>query len=121
MSPSKLDLPDELLAWIPLTPTVFFVLMALADGAKHGYAIMKLSAKLSDGRVRMGPGALYTTIQRLVEAAAIEETESQEGEDSRRRLYKLTGIGGKLLAFEVDRMEAVVKMARGLRLGPVPR
>jgi DNA-binding PadR family transcriptional regulator len=115
---SKLDISEDLLAWTPLTPTVFFVLLALADGPKHGYAIMKLSGTLSEGRVRMGPGALYTTIQRLLDAALIEETELEEGEDSRRRVYKLTGLGRSLLAFEVRRLESVLKIARGLKLGP---
>src|SRR5260370_28565108 len=97
--------------------TVFFILMALADGPKHGYAIMKLSANLSEGRVRMGPGALYSTIQRLVEAGLIEEAESEEGEDPRRRVYELTRRGRSLLQFEVRRLESVLKVARGLKLG----
>src|SRR5688572_21007774 len=121
MSSSKAHIPEDLLAWTPLSPTVFFVLMALAGSPKHGYAIMKLAVKLSEGRVRMGPGALYTTIQRLVEAELIEETEGEEGEDSRRRLYKLTRLGRSLLRFEVDRMESVLKIARGLKLGSVAR
>jgi DNA-binding PadR family transcriptional regulator len=121
MGVSKPNLPEEILDWTPLTPTVFFVLMALADGPKHGYAIMKLSAKLSEGRVRMGPGALYTTIQRLVEAVLIQETKLGKGEDSRRRLYRLTDLGRSLLNFEVDRMEAVLRIARGLHLGHVAR
>jgi hypothetical protein len=82
---------------------------------------LKLSVKLSDGSVRMGPGSLYTTIQRLVEAALIKETEPEQTEDSRRRLYKLTEVGRSLLAFEVDRMESVVKIARSLELGIMPR
>jgi DNA-binding PadR family transcriptional regulator len=121
MSPAKSDIPEELLDWVPLTPTIFFLLLALADGPKHGYAIMKLSARLSEGRVRMGPGALYTSIQRLVEAALIEETDPGEGEDSRRRLYKLTKPGRLLVGFEVDRMESVVRTARGLKLGRLAR
>ena len=117
MPTPRQSLPDDLLGWIPLTPTVFFILMALADGPKHGYAIMKLSAKLSEGRVRMGPGALYTSIQRLVEEDLIEEAEPQEGEDQRRRVYGLTRRGRSLLGFEVGRLESVLKLARGLKLG----
>ena len=96
MGTPKQDLPDDLLAWTPLTPTVFFILMALADGPKRGYAIMKLSARLSEGRVRMGPGAVYSTIQRLVEAGLIEEAEPEEGEDPRRRVYELSRRGRSL-------------------------
>jgi DNA-binding PadR family transcriptional regulator len=68
----------------------------------------------------MGPGALYTTIQRLVDAALIEEVHA-DAEDSRRRLYRLTASGKSLLAFEVDRLESVVKTARTLRLKPLSR
>lgn len=116
----RASFPEELAAWTPLTPTVFFLLLALVDGPRHGYAIMKRSAELSGGRVRMGPGALYTTIQRLAEAALIEEVEG-DIEDSRRRLYSLTAAGKSLLAFEVDRLDAVVKTARTLKLKPLPR
>ena len=119
MRTARPGLPEDLLAWTPLTPTVFFILMALADGPKHGYAIMKGSATLSEGRVRMGPGALYSTIQRLVEADLIDEAEQSEGEDSRRRVYELTGRGRSLLAFEVRRLESVLKIARSLKLGSV--
>ena len=98
----------------PLTPTVFFVLLSLAEGPSHGYAIMKRSAELSQGSVRMGPGALYTTIQRLTEESLIEEVESYE--DPRRRQYRLTTAGRTLLVEEVDRMESVVKTARRLKL-----
>jgi DNA-binding PadR family transcriptional regulator len=99
---------------LPLTPTVFFTLLALADGPKHGYAIMKSAVKLSEERVKMGPGALYTTIQKLVEARLIEETEGEEGEDPRRRVYRLTKAGRGLLARELERLESVVRAARAL-------
>ncbi len=116
----KESIPEDLAAWTPLTPTVFFLLLALIDGPRHGYAVMKRSAELSEGRVRMGPGALYTTIQRLVDAALIEEVRA-DAEDSRRRLYRLTASGKSLLAFEVDRLESVVKTARTLKLKPLSR
>jgi DNA-binding PadR family transcriptional regulator len=121
MNAQNARLSDDLLAWVPLTPTVLFVLMALAEGPRHGYAIMKRSAELSEGRVRMGPGALYMTIQRLADAALIEEVDGTVGEDSRRRLYRLTRAGKSLLAFEVDRLDSLVKTARGLNLRPLPR
>lgn len=96
-----------------LTPAVFHLLMALADDARHGYAIMQLVQEQSDGRFRMGPGTLYTTIQRLVEMDWIEPVE-RAGEDPRRRLYQLTKAGRKALAAEVGRMGALVKTARKL-------
>lgn len=116
-----MPLSEDLLAWTPLTPAVFFVLMVLTEGPSHGYAIMKRSAELSEGRVRMGPGALYTTIQRLAEAALIKEAAARVGEDPRRRLYALTPMGKSLFAYEVDRLESVVKTARTLNLRALPR
>jgi DNA-binding PadR family transcriptional regulator len=98
----------------PLTPAVFFVLFALAEGEKHGYAIMQVVATLSDNKVRMGPGTLYTTIQRLLNLALIEEVVVSDvtDHDGRRRYYRLTRSGKTLLDAEVDRMESVVRRAR---------
>ena len=73
MPPKNTTIPDKLQQLLPLTPAVFFILFALAQGEKHGYAIMQQVSVLSDGKVRMGPGTLYTTIQRLLELALIEE------------------------------------------------
>jgi DNA-binding PadR family transcriptional regulator len=103
----------------PLTPTVFFVMLTLAEASSHGYAIMKRSQELSEGTVKMGPGALYTTIQRLTEEGLIEELDSMD--DPRRRLYQLTGQGRALLVDEVSRMESLVKTARRLKLRPQGR
>jgi DNA-binding PadR family transcriptional regulator len=116
MKPKKLDLPDEVMRLMPLTPAVFFILFALADGEKHGYAIMQEAAKLSDGKFRMGPGTLYTTIQRLLELALLEEV-SGSGE-SRRRYYKLTWQGRALLEREISRLEAVLRLAGEKKLWP---
>jgi len=99
---------------LPLTPTVFFTLLALADGPKHGYAIMKVAITLSEKRVKMGPGALYTTVQRLVDARLIEEIKGEADEDARRRFYKLTSAGRGLLEREMQRLESLVLTARGL-------
>ena len=112
----KHELSDELMRLMPLTPAVFFILFALADGEKHGYAIMQESAKLSEGRFRMGPGTLYTTIQRLLELSLIEET--ADGGESRRRYYRLTRNGRALLDLEINRMGAVLRLANEKNLWP---
>jgi DNA-binding PadR family transcriptional regulator len=78
---SKLN--EDLVRLLPLTPAVFFVLFALSESEKHGYAIMREVKLLSEGRVTMGPGTLYTTIQRLLVLGAIEET-TESGEQRRR-------------------------------------
>src|SRR5262249_11883087 len=113
MSRSPTNLPDSILRLMPLTPAVFFCLFALADGAKHGYAIMQETSKLSGGKFRMGPGTLYSTIQRLVEMDLVEETPNDlhEAVDERRRYYRLTGSGEELLKREVARMRDVVQLA----------
>ncbi len=113
--------PDDLQRLLPLTPAVFFILFALADGEKHGYAIMQTVSRISDNQFRMGPGTLYTTIQRLLELDLIEETEragARSDHESRRRYYKLTRTGKAVFDAEVKRMESVVRLARGRRLAP---
>ena len=72
--PSANRVPDDLQHLLPLTPAVFFILFALADGEKHGYAIMQSVSRMSDNHFRMGPGTLYTTIQRLLDLDLISET-----------------------------------------------
>ena len=115
----KRNLPNELQQLLPLTPAVFYVLFALAHGKKHGYAIMQETLLLSEGKFRMGPGTLYTTLQRLLDLDLIEEVEeSRNAADSRRRYYRLTGNGELLLETELARMDSMVRMARRRKLVP---
>lgn len=102
---------------MPLTPAVFYVLLSLSTGAKHGYAIMQETGILSDNAFRMGPATLYSTIQRLVTLDLILETTEASEEDSRRRYYGLTGSGRRLLQTEVARLNSVVRLANA-RLVP---
>jgi DNA-binding PadR family transcriptional regulator len=101
----------------PLSPVVFFVLFALADGEKHGYLIMQEVSVLSDHKLRMGPATLYTTIQRLVDQLLVEETDKEAGD--RRRYYRLTDSGQELLRAELDRQAAVLRLARSKKLMPM--
>jgi DNA-binding PadR family transcriptional regulator len=110
-------LPEDIRRLIPLTPAVFYVMLALSPGPKHGYAIMQETETLSDGGFRMGPATLYSTIQRLVTLELISETNDDSSDDSRRRYYQLTGMGRQLLEAEVARMGSVVRMANA-RLAP---
>jgi len=119
--PSANRVPNDLQHLLPLTPAVFFILFALADGEKHGYAIMQSASRLSENQFRMGPGTLYSTIQRLLDLDLIEETESVGGQsdhEDRRRYYKLTRTGKAILAADVSRMESVVRLARDKKLVP---
>jgi DNA-binding PadR family transcriptional regulator len=119
--PSDRRIPEDLQHLLPLTPAVFFILFALADGEKHGYAIMQAASRISDHQFRMGPGTLYTTIQRLLDLCLIEEAKSAAGKSDhqkRRRYYKLTRTGKTVLAADIGRMESVVRLARHKKLVP---
>jgi DNA-binding PadR family transcriptional regulator len=115
-------IPDHLQSLLPMTPAVFYVLFSLAAGEKHGYAIMQETAKLSNGELRIGPGTLYTTLQRLLDLKVIDEVElaSAGQRDSRRRYYRLAGSGRLLLEAELARLDSVVRLARRKKLVPRP-
>lgn len=103
----------------PLTPAVFHVLLALAGGERHGYAIMQDVAESTGGQVRMGPGTLYGTIRRLLVAQMIEESDHRpdpELDDERRRYYRLTAVGQRAVRAEARRYEALAEIARRRRL-----
>jgi DNA-binding PadR family transcriptional regulator len=91
---------------------MFYILFALAAGEKHGYAIMQQCSQLSAGKFRMGPATLYTTIQRLLDLALIEETQTSNEGERRRRYYRLSRPGKLLLEAEIGRMEDIVSLAR---------
>jgi DNA-binding PadR family transcriptional regulator len=99
----------------PLTPAVFHILLALADGEKHGYAIMKEVESQTGGRIKMGPGTLYGSIKRMLAASLIQETAARpdpELDNERRRYYQLTGVGETALKTESQRMEQAVQAAK---------
>ena len=103
----------------PLTPAVIHVLMALAGGARHGYAIAKDVLSLTDNRIRLGPGTLYGTLQRLMECGWVEEASAPaRNPDERRRYYRLTRSGRDALTAEAERLEALVRAARAQRILP---
>jgi len=115
--PGNLPNLEALADLLPLSPVVFFVLFALGDGEKHGYAIMQEVAVLSDHKLRMGPATLYTTIQRLVDQLLVEETDKDAG--GRRRYYRLTKSGQQILRAELERQADVIQLARLRKLMPM--
>src|SRR5487761_2013009 len=115
MATTSLD-PEELL---PLTPAVFHVLLALAGGERHGYATMREGTASTQGRSKMGPGTLYGTVKRLLEARLIEESDERPDpqlDDERRRYYRLSALGQRVVQAEAARYAEVVEVARGKRL-----
>jgi DNA-binding PadR family transcriptional regulator len=108
--------PEKLL---PLTPAVFHILLALADGDKHGYGIMREVAERTKGQMRMGPGTLYGSIKRMMLQQLIEEADERpdpELDDERRRYYRLTNFGQRVAVAETKRVRQLVGIAQDKRL-----
>jgi DNA-binding PadR family transcriptional regulator len=111
-------------ASLPLTPAAFHILLTLADGEKHGYGIMLEVAALSNGRIRLGAGTLYGTIKRMLADGWIEECDERPDlqlSAERRRYYRLTDLGGKIVRAEAQRLAQLVDAARGKKLISKPR
>ena len=111
--------PSDPESLLPLTPAVFHVLLALAGGERHGYAIMQEVAAGTDGQIKMGPGTLYGTIKRLLAAKLIEESDERPDpqlDDERRRYYRLTAVGEEVARAEARRYAGIVALARGKKL-----
>jgi DNA-binding PadR family transcriptional regulator len=102
----------------PLTPAVLHILLVLAEGERHGYAIAQEIETITDGEVRMGPGTLYGTIRRMLGAGLIDEAPHRRrpDDDERRRYYRITTVGRRLLDAELARLARVVRVARSKRL-----
>ena len=102
----------------PLSAQVFHILLALTDGAAHGYALMQEVERVTEGAVRLGPGTLYGAIRRLREEGLIEETRERAGAEDGRRYYRLTPRGRRVLVREAERLSRLVEAARARRLLP---
>jgi DNA-binding PadR family transcriptional regulator len=110
--------PDS---FLPLSPPVFHILLALGDGEKHGYAIMQDIPARTDGAIRLLAGTLYSTIKRMLASDLIEECDAPSGEpseDERRRYYRLTPLGRKVASAEAARMATLVRIAQRKNLAP---
>jgi len=103
----------------PLTPPVFHILIALADGERHGYAIMQDVAAQTNDALQLGPGTLYGCIKRMLAAGLIEESDERPDpalDDERRRYYRMTPLGRRTVRAEAERLAAAVTAARSRRL-----
>ena len=110
--------PENLL---PLSSAIFHILLALADEDRHGYGIMQEVKTRTEGRVQLGPGTLYGAIKRLLEKGVIAETKERsdpELNDERRRYYRLTDFGQRVLQAEAARLAQMVKQAQAKDLLP---
>ncbi len=110
--------PEDLL---PLTPPVFHILIALSDGERHGYAIMRQVEEDTDGALQLGPGTLYGCLQRMLAAGLVEESDQRPDpqlDDERRRYYRISDFGIRVVKAEAKRLAAAVTAARARRLLP---
>jgi DNA-binding PadR family transcriptional regulator len=108
----------------PLTPAVFHILLALADRERHGYGIMQEVSARTEGKVVLGPGTLYGTISRMLQAGYIEESGERSDpqlNDERRRYYRITAKGRRAAATEAERLEGLLRIARAKRVLSRPR
>jgi DNA-binding PadR family transcriptional regulator len=103
----------------PLPSAAFQIMLSLAEGDLHGYAIMRQVEEQTGGRLRLGPGTLYSSIQALLEGKLIEEVhraDDPEANNERRRYYRLTAAGRKLARAEAEKMADVLRVARARKI-----
>jgi DNA-binding PadR family transcriptional regulator len=101
----------------PLPSAAFQILLSLADEDLHGYGIMRQVEQQTSGRMRLGPGTLYSSIHALLEDGLIEEVDrSEEPADERRRYYRLTGAGREVARAEAERLADLLRVARTKRI-----
>lgn len=105
----------------PLTPAVFHILLALSNGERHGYGIMKQVEADTQGKVNMGNGTLYGSLKRMLDAGLVKESDKRVDpamDDERRIYYQITSLGAKALAAELERYKHIVTLAQERKLYP---
>lgn len=115
---------NDMQSFLPLTPAMFHILLALADGEKHGYAILKEVSRRTDGKVRLSAGTLYGNLARLQSDGLIAESSRRPEivlDDERRRYYLLTEFGREVAVAEAQRMEEALAQARAKKLFRKPK
>jgi DNA-binding PadR family transcriptional regulator len=106
--------------FLPLKPDAFYVLLVLLHGERHGYAIMREAGERSGGRVELQAGALYRLLARLLDEGLVVESQRRpaaDADDERRRYYRVTALGKRVIAADAERMTALVEAARSALRG----
>ena len=116
-----MDTISKIQSNLPLTETTLYILLSLTTGPRHGYAIMKDVRALSDNRVKLSTGTLYSALKRLLDQDWIRRTEDPDpiaaNSGRNRKVYVLTDLGTSILQAEVDRLQSLVSVAQGRVLG----
>jgi DNA-binding PadR family transcriptional regulator len=112
------DAPKDPSAFIPLKPSTYSVLLALADGELHGYAIMQTVTAMTSGREAILPGTLYAALARMVDEGLIEERDGDEETSGgpRRRYYRRTKLGRAVACAESERLHALLTIAKAQKI-----
>jgi DNA-binding PadR family transcriptional regulator len=104
---------DELNPFLPLSPATLHILLALASEDRHGYGIMREVARQSEGQYKLGPGTLYDNLQKLMDGGLVKEAPRRSAnEDVRRRYYRLTAFGRRVLSADLTRLKNVLREAK---------
>ena len=105
---------EEIQGFLPLSPANLYILLSLAAEDRHGYGIMQEVARQSDGQYKLGPGTLYDNLQKLMNQGIVEDAPRRSADDDpRRRYYRMTSFGRKVLAADVERLEELIRAAKG--------
>jgi DNA-binding PadR family transcriptional regulator len=105
---------EEVQGFLPLSPANLYILLSLAAEDRHGYGIMQEVARQSDGQYKLGPGTLYDNLQKLMNQGMVENAPRRSADDDpRRRYYRMTSFGRKVLAADVERLEELIRAAKG--------
>jgi len=112
---------DDVSPLLPLSPAILHILISLAGEDRHGYGIMQEVKRQSDGQYKLGPGTLYDNLQKLLDQKLVEEPAKRRNEDSRRRYYRLTTLGRRVVTAEIRRLESVFREAKSHLTGGHPR
>jgi DNA-binding PadR family transcriptional regulator len=104
---------EEIQGFLPLSPANLYILLSLAAEDRHGYGIMQEVARQSDGQYKLGPGTLYDNLQKLMNQGMVEDAPRRSADDDpRRRYYRMTSFGRKVLAADVERLEELIRAAK---------
>jgi DNA-binding PadR family transcriptional regulator len=98
--------------FLPLSPATLHILIALASEDRHGYGIMQEIAKQTNDQYRLGPGTLYDNLQKLLDQNLVEDVDRRDEDDPRRRYYRLTSLGERVVAAEIQRLESVFRKVK---------
>ena len=107
--------------FLPLSPAILHILIALANEDRHGYGIMQEVAKQTNDRYKLGPGTLYDNLQKLLDQGLIDEANRQDTDDPRRRYYRLTSLGEQVVSVEIQRLEGIFRKVKTHLNGVKPR